>query len=402
MSLTTYPEGAIGQGAVGSRFTALPADLNAVFRPVQPAVVREAGVSIIEEASAPMNMERQNGVRRWVWPSLMLFAGIVIALVAVSRATYSDDAQKAQAATPNPAAEAEIRDLLKAVTQAYNQADARKLADQFTDDATLVDQEGNEVQGREAIRRHYAEAFGDGPTCKISGKLGAVHFLSPDVASVTGRFQLQDDDGTPLSLGRYGLIAVRKGGQWRLAELHDDATASRETSEPEAPLRALEWMLGDWVDEGEDGKIASNVRWEEGQKFLVRRYSSQTKGEPKRSGTQWIGWDPQAQQIRSWVFDSDGDFGHGEWTRAGDAWVVKASGVTGDGLTTSATQIFEPVNKDAVKMRSTDRVVGTELLPDIEEVVMVRKPPSPGPDRPASRTEQTPPAGASAPKSDRR
>ena len=349
-----------------------------------------------------MNMERQNGVRRWGWPSLMLFAGIVIALVAGSRAIYSQDAPKAQPATPVPPGEVEISDLLKAVTQAYNQADAKELAARFTDDAVLIDQDGNEVRGRDSIGRHYAEAFGNGPTCKISGKVGAVHFLSPDVASVVGRFQLEDDDGTALSSGRYSLIVVRKGDQWRLAELHDEATSTRETSETDAPLRELEWLVGDWVDEGEEGKITSTVRWEEDQKFLVRKYSIEAKGEPKRSGTQWIGWDPQAMQIRSWVFDSEGDFGHGEWTRSGDAWVVKASGVTGDGLSTSATQIFEPVNKDAVKMRSTDRVVGTELLPDIEEVVMVRKPPAPGPDRPASRTEQTPPAGAPAPKSDQR
>ena len=349
-----------------------------------------------------MNMERQNGVRRWVRPSLMLFAGIVIALVAVSRAIYSQDAPKAQPATPIPPGEVEIRDLLKAVTQAYNQADAKELAARFTDDAVLIDQDGNEVRGRDSIGRHYAEAFGNGPTCKISGKVGAVHFLSPDVASVVGRFQLEDDDGTALSSGRYSLIVVRKGDQWRLAELHDEATSTRETSETEAPLRELEWLVGDWVDEGEEGKIASTVRWEEDQKFLVRKYSVETKGEPKRSGTQWIGWDPQAKQIRSWVFDSEGDFGHGEWTRSGDAWVVKASGVTGDGLSTSATQIFELVNKDVVKMRSTERVVGTELLPDTEEVVMVRKPPAPDPERPASRTEQTPPAGASTPQGDRR
>jgi uncharacterized protein (TIGR02246 family) len=355
-----------------------------------------------------MNKERQNCVRRWVWPSLMLFAGILIALLALSRATYSQDAPnasqdaKAQPATPTPPGEVAIRDLLKAVTDAYNQADAQRLAARFTDDALLIDQDGNEVRGRDSIGQHYAKAFDNGPTCKISGKVGTVHFLSPDVASVVGRFQLEDDDGTALSSGRYSLILVRKGDQWRLAELHDEATSLPETSGTETPLRELEWLVGDWVDDGEDGKTASTVRWEEDQKFLVRKYSIQTKGEPKRSGTQWIGWDPQANQIRSWVFDSDGDFGHGEWTRSGNAWVVKASGVTGDGLSTSATQIFEPVNKDAVKMLSTDRVVGTEQLPDIEEVVMVRKPPAPGAGQPASRREQTPSAVAPAPKSDQR
>ena len=143
------------------------------------------------------------------------------------------------------------------------------------------------------------------------------------------------------------------------------------------------------------------MRWEEGKKFLVRKYSLQADGEPDRSGTQWIGWDPQAKQIRSWVFDSEGDFGHGEWTRSDNAWIIKASGVTGDGLTTSSTEVIEPINKDSLKLRSTDRVVGTELLPDIEETVMVRKPPSPNSDRPAPTAERKPITGASPPKSDR-
>lgn len=348
----------------------------------------------------PISLEPQSIVRRWVSP-LLMFAGIVIGLVAVSRATDPQDRQKAPVATPTPPGEGEIRDLLKAVTDAYNRADAQGLADRFTDDASLFDQDGEEVRGREAIGRRYAEAFGEGPTCKISGAVEAVHFLSPDVASVAGHFQLEDEKGTALSSGRYSLIAVRKGDQWRLAELRDIATASDEAADKGGPLRDLVWLVGDWVDEGEDGKVASTVRWDEGRKFLVRKYSVQTGGEPSSSGAQWIGWDPQAKQIRSWVFDSEGDFGEGRWTRSGNAWIVKASGVTGDGLTTSSTQFIEPINKDSLKLGSTDRIVGTERLPDIEEVVMVRKPPPPAPDRPAPPSERKPASGTSAPKSDR-
>src|SRR5262249_10904758 len=78
---------------------------------------------------------------------------------------------EAQVATPTPPSDVEIRSLLKAVTNAYNQADAKELAARFTDDAVLFDQDGEEVQGRDAIGRHYAEAFAKGPTCQISGKV---------------------------------------------------------------------------------------------------------------------------------------------------------------------------------------------------------------------------------------
>jgi uncharacterized protein (TIGR02246 family) len=321
-------------------------------------------------------------------------------LAAVSRATDPQDGKKAEVANPTSPSDVEIHNLLKAMTTAYNQADTKGLAAVFTDDAILFDQDGKEVRGRDAIGQHYGDAFEMGPTCKIVEDVEEVHFLSPDVASAIGHFHLDDDKGTALFSGRYSLIAVRKQDQWKLAELRDLANTSRDTAEKGGRLRELEWLVGDWIDEGEEGKGASTVRWVEGQKFLVRKYSIRVAGEPGRSGTQWIGWDPQAKQLRSWVFGSEGDFGHGEWTRSDNVWIIKASGVTGDGLTTSSTEVIEPINKDSLKLRSTDRFVGTELLPDIEETVMVRKPPAPNSDRPAPTAERKPITGASPPKSD--
>ncbi|WP_406696958.1 nuclear transport factor 2 family protein [Singulisphaera sp. Ch08] len=348
----------------------------------------------------PINLGSQSGARRWGTP-MVIFTSVVIGVVAVSRATYPQDGEKAQVATPASPGEAEIRNLLKAVYDAYNQADAKGLAARFTDDAVLIGQDGGEVRGGAAIGRHYADAFGNGPTCKISGVDDTIHFLTPGIASVVGHFQLEDGVGGALASGRFGLIAVRKGDQWQLAELRDDSTEPRESSDSEEPLRDLEWLVGEWVDEGEDGKVATQVRWDENQKFLVRKYSAQFNGEPATSGTQWIGWDPQAKQIRSWNFDSGGGFGQGEWTRSGDAWIIKAGGVTGDGLTTSATQVIESVNKDVVKFQSNDRIVGADLLPDIDEVLMVRKPPAPDTSQPAPPPEQKTPAGAPAPESER-
>lgn len=350
----------------------------------------------------PIRLGQQSGMRRCLAPSLML-AGFVIGSVAISRATYPQEDQKPpKVASPAPPGEAEVRSLLSSVTKAYNQADAKGLAARFTDDAVLIDSDGEEVRGRDSIGQHYAKAFGNGPTCKISGEVQAVHFLSPDVASVAGQFQLQDEEGAALSSGLYNLIAVRKEGQWQLAELRDGATATSEaeTQDQNGPLRELEWLVGEWVDEGEDGKVATSVRWDEDQKFLVRKYSVQLGDEPVRSGTQWIGWDPQAQQIRSWNFDSAGGFGEGRWTRLGEAWIIKAAGVTGDGLTTTATQVLEHVNKDAVKFQSNDRIVGDEVLPDIDEVLLVRKPPAPASEATPAQTPA--PSGERNPSTDRR
>ena len=42
-------------------------------------------------------------------------------------------------------------------------------------------------------------------------------------------------------------------------------------------------------------------------------------------GTQVIGWDPAAGTIRSWMFDSDGGFGEGTWSKKDNSWIVKFS-----------------------------------------------------------------------------
>ncbi len=138
-------------------------------------------------------------------------------------------------------------------------------------------------------------------------------------------------------------------------------------------------MLGDWVDESESVKATSNVRWADNKSFLIRTYQVEVKGEKAKSGTMFIGWDPQTGQIKSWLFDAEGGHGEGLWTRTGEKeWVVKAQGVLRDGRPTSATQIHVVLNKDSVKTSSVDRIVGGQIAPDIADVVMVRKPPQPG------------------------
>jgi hypothetical protein len=93
-------------------------------------------------------------------------------------------------------------------------------------------------------------------------------------------------------------------------------------------------------------------------------------------GTQRIGWDPQAKQIRSWTFDTAGGFGEAVWTPVEDRWVVKAKAVTADGTSASATRTLQRDTADRVIWTATDRLAGDEQLPDLA-VTMVRKAPKP-------------------------
>jgi uncharacterized protein (TIGR02246 family) len=319
-------------------------------------------------------------------------------------ATASSDKPATPAATAAPAsaaaaavpADKTLIEPLTAFVKAYNAQDAAALAALYTDDAAVVDSSGSATRGRASIAAMYAAAFSDVPGLKIEATPESVRNLTPDVAQVEGQSRLSGGAaGAAVQITRFSVLLVRQGGQWRLAELRDYPTAAEDVT-PYERLRDLEWMVGDWVDESDNAKVSASVRWADNQSYLVRTYSVEIQGEPPKTGTMFIGWDPQTGQIKSWIFDSEGGHGEGLWTRAADnQWVVKAHGVLRDGRPTSATQIHTVLNKDSVKTASIDRIVGGQIAPDVPEIVMVKKPPKPEIDQPA---ETPKPAPASAPK----
>ena len=88
---------------------------------------------------------------------------------------------------------------------------------------------------------------------------------------------------------------------------------------------------------------------------------------------QIIGWDPAAKQIRSWVFDSDGGFGMGTWTKKDNRWSVQKSGVLPDGRRSSAVNIFTQLDDSTMTLQSVNRMVDGELLPNIDEVKITKE-----------------------------
>lgn len=284
-----------------------------------------------------------------------------------------------------------VIDLVAAFAKAYSEPNIEALVGLFTDEATVVDSTGEEVRGKAAIAEMYAASFEEAPGIKIEAELDNVRFLTPDVARADGRSKISTGVGDAQEFIRFSGLAVRKDGKWRIEELRDYPLPAEDVSTYDR-LKELEWMVGDWIDEGSDNKVTSSVKWADNQSFLVRSYQVELQGQKASSGTMFIGWDPATGQIKSWLFDSEGGHGEGLWTRTDDnQWIVKAQGVMRDGRPSSATQIHTVVNKDAVKTSSIDRIVGGQVAADIPEILMVRKAPQPATAKPAT------PAPAAAP-----
>jgi len=300
---------------------------------------------------------------------------------AIERSTAPTAIQPGATNQAQPASSPEERAILDgfaALAKIYSEANAAALAELFLDDGMIVDPEGKATRGKAAIAAMYAGSFQESPGVKVEPTVEAVRFLTADVARVEGRSRLSSANGDASEFTRFSTLLVRRDGKWRIAEIREYPAPAQDVA-PYERLKALEWMVGDWVDESDNNRVQSSIRWADKQSYLIRTYSIEIQGEKSSSGTMFIGWDPQSGQIKSWMFDSNGGHGEGLWTRTGDKeWVVKAQGVLFDGRPTSATQIHTIINKDSVKTSSIDRIIGGEVAPDIPDVVMVRKPPPAG------------------------
>ena len=149
--------------------------------------------------------------------------------------------------------------------------------------------------------------------------------------------------------------------------------AAADDVSPASPLEVLDWMVGTWVDEGDDATIVTDCSWTKNRKFLKRSFKVKVDEEVTLEGDQFVGWDPVANQIRSWTFDSEGGIGEGRWIQDGNRWLVKASFVLADGARASALNVYTYVDGDTIRWQSTNREIAGELQPNIPEVTVVRQ-----------------------------
>jgi uncharacterized protein (TIGR02246 family) len=278
-------------------------------------------------------------------------------------------------------------------TKAFNAGDAKALAALCTPDARIVTLSGKAIDGREAIDKEFADSFADHPGQKIELKTETLRFLGSDAAIEEGLATIttpRADGGPaePAEATRYSAAYVKRDGKWLHDSIRDYAAVPAEEASAQDNLKELEWLVGEWIDESDEGEVHTTCRWAENRAFLQRSFQVRIRGRAAMSGTQLIGWDPRLKQIRSWVFDSDGGFSESLWSRDGERWVIKSGGVVRDGRAASATNILTRVNRDTIRWTSVDRTVGSEVLPDAEEITLVRKPPQPRPARPSTRPAQ--------------
>ena len=268
------------------------------------------------------------------------------------------------------AAAAAVRKSAAGLATAFNAGNVDQLTAIFLPKGELIDEQGTVYQGQKEIKDLLTAFFAKFPGAKLSVNIESVRLVGP-VAIDEGTRTITTKDGAVKSQFRYIAVWSKTESGWQLASFRDLADDPPPT--PHDNLQPLAWLVGEWINEGADGKAAITYRWSEDKNYLLGefRYTS-ADGTPHNS-TQRIGWDPSVGKIHSWLFDADGGFAEGFWTVVDDGIVIKSATVNPDGATASATMTITPDGKDRFSIAGTERIVGDSREPDFK-LVVVRSP----------------------------
>ena len=250
---------------------------------------------------------------------------------------------------------------------AYNKGDAKTLAGLYSDDVYYIDQDGAEVKGRDAMEKLLADNFKQNPGAKLALTTEEVKQLAPDVKVTRGLATVTLTNGTT-GTTRYTTTQVKKGENWEISQLTETEAPPPSAS---SRLEVLGWLVGTWEDKGGDQTVQTKINWAGDKNFLVRTIHVQGN-QTTTDGWEIIGWDPVQQQIRSWIFDSNGGFGESTWVNNGEDWLIRASNVLPDGSRSTAENVLTKVDDNKFTWESQNRTLNGEPQPSLDKIEVQR------------------------------
>jgi uncharacterized protein (TIGR02246 family) len=287
------------------------------------------------------------------------FAICVVALCSMNAAVADQSADKAT-----------IEKRVASYTAAFNARDAKALAAHWSVEAVYTNPlTGSQVEGREAIEKEFTVILTEHKDSKLAVDVDSIQFISPSVAVENGVATVVAGDGDPQE-STYSAIHVKRDGKWYLDRVTEEDVPVVLSNYDK--LKSLEWLIGSWVDGDDQAKIKTTCAWTKNKNYITRKFAVSVGDDVDMSGLQIIGWDASAKEIRSWVFDSDGGFAEGRWTNKKDQWYITKTGTLADGRKSSSVNVISRVDDEQFKWQSLNRTVGGNLLPNIDEVVVVR------------------------------
>ncbi len=263
-----------------------------------------------------------------------------------------------------------VRKAIESYVETYNRGDASAAASHWSRQGSYLTQTGEYAKGPDKIRPALENFFAENKGIQVKVAVFDIQRQPAGRAIAKGFAAFHQPDGE----NEEDLVTatlVKENGEWKFLKVEEE-----ESSAPLASIAALgelEWLIGDWVDQDDSGSVETSFRWAKDYAFINGTFRVTVGDRVDLEGTQVIGWDPVAKKIRSWIFDNKAGFGEGEWSSAGNRWTVKVNSTLGTGEKASSINIYTYVDPNSFTWQSVSHEVNGELLPDIDEVTVVRK-----------------------------
>jgi uncharacterized protein (TIGR02246 family) len=306
-------------------------------------------------------------------------SSFLVALAAVSVCWSAEKtAGKPQGHTPNTGIEC-IETTLADFVRCFTNGDTKGLAELWKADGHFVTPSGERIDGRVNIEAAFKTFFAAHKNCKMRLTIVERHRVTDDVTVVEALAEMSPVPEGPNDSPQSTVILVRSEGRWQIESIRETVAA---VPSPFGHLKELGWLVGEWTGTlggSADVSLHGSCDWTANGSFLIRKFSIRGKAGVGMAGTEVIGWDPRTHRIRSWIFETDGGFGRSEWTRDGDRWTIKYTGVLPDGSDVSATRVLSRVNADTLTVQSTERRMNGQKRPNIAAMTIKRVSPKDAP-----------------------
>jgi uncharacterized protein (TIGR02246 family) len=263
-----------------------------------------------------------------------------------------------------------VDNLIKASIKAFNDRDAAAVAANWTAEGEYIRNDGEAVRGRADIQKGYAEFFKTlkgKPTLEV--QTDGLSFPSADSALSQVTLRLKNEQGEVIGSNWRNTMLVREGGQWKVAVVQE---WDRDTGLDDS-LKDLEWLIGTWDMTNNNRTVTTTYEWDDNKVFIRGKYTVKEGAKVVESGTQMFGKDNADGGVRSWVFQSDGGFGGGLWSREGKNWNVDFYGVTPDGKRLTATVIYVHVDANTFTWQSVNQAVDNAPIANTQPIKVTRQ-----------------------------